>query len=89
MTTGVRCTRMKVWVAASMCVACVCLCRTNASYARWEEARKKFGTITTTSRDIARQVGMSQIHVGTQIYALVHAASGMPGHEEMLQAPDL
>ncbi|KAJ9511283.1 hypothetical protein QJQ45_017130 [Haematococcus lacustris] len=29
--------------------------RTNASYARWEEARRKFGTITTTARDIARQ----------------------------------
>ncbi|GFH13928.1 uncharacterized protein HaLaN_09895, partial [Haematococcus lacustris] len=28
---------------------------TNASYARWEEARRKFGTITTTARDIARQ----------------------------------
>jgi len=30
--------------------------RTNASYARWEEARKSFGAITTVSRDIARQV---------------------------------
>lgn len=30
--------------------------RTNASYARWQEARKMFGSITTTGRDIFRQV---------------------------------
>mmetsp|Transcript_12389 Transcript_12389/g.26765 ORF Transcript_12389/g.26765 Transcript_12389/m.26765 type:complete len:438 (+) Transcript_12389:76-1389(+) len=29
--------------------------RTNASYARWDEARRKYGSITTTGRDIARQ----------------------------------
>ena len=30
--------------------------RTNASYARWQEARKMFGSITTTGKDIFRQV---------------------------------
>eukprot|EP00798_Chlamydomonas_sp_ICE-L_P022581 gene22581-29714_t len=30
--------------------------RTNASYARWEEARRSFGRITTRSRDLARVV---------------------------------
>ncbi len=30
---------------------------------RWQEARKKFGAVTTTSRDIARQVGFDGIGV--------------------------
>jgi predicted membrane chloride channel (bestrophin family) len=29
--------------------------RTNASYSRWLEARQKFGSITTTGRDLVRQ----------------------------------
>ncbi|GAX86200.1 hypothetical protein CEUSTIGMA_g13614.t1, partial [Chlamydomonas eustigma] len=29
--------------------------RTNASYARWQEARRSFGSITTTGKDIMRQ----------------------------------
>ncbi|EFJ42121.1 hypothetical protein VOLCADRAFT_97891 [Volvox carteri f. nagariensis] len=29
--------------------------RTNASYSRWDEGRRSFGSITTVSRDIARQ----------------------------------
>uniref|UniRef100_A0A7S0S469 Uncharacterized protein n=1 Tax=Chlamydomonas leiostraca TaxID=1034604 RepID=A0A7S0S469_9CHLO len=39
----------------SMALSLLLVFRTNASYARWEEARRKFGAITTTSRDIARQ----------------------------------
>lgn len=30
--------------------------RTNSSYARWYEGRRRFGRITTTCRDICRQV---------------------------------
>ena len=31
--------------------------RTNASYARFDEGRRKFGTIATTCRNLTRQVG--------------------------------
>lgn len=31
--------------------------RTNSSYSRWYEGRRRFGRITTTCRDICRQVG--------------------------------
>lgn len=31
--------------------------RTNSSYGRWNEGRRRFGRITTTCRDICRQVG--------------------------------
>ena len=30
--------------------------RTNSSYGRWNEGRRRFGRITTTCRDICRQV---------------------------------
>ena len=30
--------------------------RTNASYSRYQEARRSFGAITTITRDLARQV---------------------------------
>lgn len=39
----------------SIALSLLLVFRTNASYARWEEARRKFGAITTTSRDVARQ----------------------------------
>lgn len=31
--------------------------RTNSSYGRWYEGRRRFGRITTACRDICRQVG--------------------------------
>jgi predicted membrane chloride channel (bestrophin family) len=33
--------------------------RTNSSYSRWYEGRRRFGRITTTCRDICRQVRLS------------------------------
>lgn len=33
--------------------------RTNSSYSRWYEGRRRFGRITTTCRDILRQVRLA------------------------------
>jgi predicted membrane chloride channel (bestrophin family) len=38
--------------------------RTNSSYSRWYEGRRRFGRITTTCRDICRQVRLSRQAVG-------------------------
>lgn len=40
---------------SSFALSLLLVFRTNASYSRWLEAREKFGSITTTSRDLLRQ----------------------------------
>ncbi|KXZ46637.1 hypothetical protein GPECTOR_42g848 [Gonium pectorale] len=39
----------------SIALSLLLVFRTNASYSRWDEGRRSFGSITTVSRDIARQ----------------------------------
>lgn len=42
--------------------------RTNSSYARWEEARRIWGSIVNRSRDLVRQVGVRrQRRLGIQL----------------------
>lgn len=45
--------------------------RTNASYSRWDEGRRSFGSITTVSRDIARQVCLGSGQGACELNALV------------------
>ncbi|GLC46904.1 hypothetical protein PLESTB_001282500 [Pleodorina starrii] len=39
----------------SIALSLLLVFRTNASYSRWDEGRRSFGSITTVSRDVARQ----------------------------------
>ena len=37
------------------CRVSACVCSTNTSYQRWDEARKMWGLIVNRSRDVTRQ----------------------------------
>ncbi|KAG2432345.1 hypothetical protein HYH02_012919 [Chlamydomonas schloesseri] len=62
----------------SIALSLLLVFRTNASYSRWDEGRRSFGSITTVSRDIARQAFAwfrpddyeSRVRVGRWLVAL-------------------
>lgn len=45
---------MQPFTLTSFAVSLLLVFRTNASYGRWDEARKQFGKMTTTVKDVAR-----------------------------------
>lgn len=53
---------------SSFALSLLLVFRTNVSYARWLDARRAFGSITTSSQDLARQVN----HWNSNTHTVAH-----------------